>query len=73
MRYNPAVVAEAFASLSHLYPGRIFLGVGSGEALNEQAATGRWPDWQTRWDRLIEAISVIRRLWSGERVSHHGT
>ena len=40
MRYNPAVVAEAFATLSQLYPGRVFLGVGSGEALNEQAATG---------------------------------
>jgi alkanesulfonate monooxygenase SsuD/methylene tetrahydromethanopterin reductase-like flavin-dependent oxidoreductase (luciferase family) len=45
LRYSPPVVAEAFASLSLLYPGRIFLGVGSGEALNEQAATGIWPDW----------------------------
>ncbi len=44
-RYNPAVVAEAFASLSLLTPGRIFLGVGSGEALNEEAATGSWPKW----------------------------
>jgi alkanesulfonate monooxygenase SsuD/methylene tetrahydromethanopterin reductase-like flavin-dependent oxidoreductase (luciferase family) len=42
--YNPAVVAEAFASLSLLYPGRVFLGVGSREALNEQAATGAWPN-----------------------------
>ncbi len=73
IRYNPAVVAEAFATLSHIYPGRIFLGVGSGEALNEQAATGNWPAWQERWDRLIEAISVIRQLWTGETVSHHGT
>jgi TAT-translocated FGD2 family F420-dependent dehydrogenase len=73
LRYNPAVVAEAFASLSELYPGRIFLGVGSGEALNEQAATGAWPKWQERWDRLIEAIAVIRALWSGEQVSHRGT
>jgi TAT-translocated FGD2 family F420-dependent dehydrogenase len=73
MRYNPAVVAEAFATLSHLYPGRIYLGVGSGEALNEQAATGIWPEWQERWDRLVEAISVIRQLWTGEQVSHEGT
>jgi len=73
IRYNPAVVAEAFATLSHLYPGRIFLGVGSGEALNEQAATGIWPAWRERWERLIEAITVIRRLWTGERVSHKGT
>ncbi len=72
MRYNPAVVAEAFATLSHLYPGRIFLGVGSGEALNEQAATGTWPEWRARWDRLIEAISVIRQLWTGETVAHKG-
>jgi TAT-translocated FGD2 family F420-dependent dehydrogenase len=72
LRYSPAVVAEAFASLSLLYPGRIFLGVGSGEALNEQAATGQWPDWEERWARLIEAIGIIRRLWTGKPLSHHG-
>lgn len=72
LRYSPAVVAEAFASLSLLSPGRIFLGVGSGEALNEQAATGLWPDWAERWERLIEAIGIIRRLWTGEHVSHRG-
>jgi TAT-translocated FGD2 family F420-dependent dehydrogenase len=72
LRYSPAVVAEAFASLSLLYPGRIFLGVGSGEALNEQAATGLWPDWEERWERLIEAIGIIRRLWTGQHVSHAG-
>jgi F420-dependent hydroxymycolic acid dehydrogenase len=65
VRYNPAVVAEAFASLSLLYPGRVFLGVGSGEALNEEAAIGGWPRWPERWERLIEAISIIRALWSG--------
>jgi TAT-translocated FGD2 family F420-dependent dehydrogenase len=73
LRYNPAVVAEAFASLSLLYPGRVFLGVGSGEALNEEAVTGVWPKWQERWDRLIEAIAIIRQLWTGEEVSHKGT
>jgi F420-dependent hydroxymycolic acid dehydrogenase len=72
MRYNPAVVAQAFATMSHLYPGRVFLGVGSGEALNEQIATGEWPRWQERWDRLVEAISVIRQLWSGQDVSFKG-
>jgi TAT-translocated FGD2 family F420-dependent dehydrogenase len=72
MRYSPAVVAEAFASLSHLYPGRVFLGVGSGEALNEEAAIGTWPKWQERWDRLIEAIAVIRQLWTGENVAFKG-
>ncbi|HET6308526.1 MAG TPA: TIGR03557 family F420-dependent LLM class oxidoreductase [Rhodopila sp.] len=72
LRYSPAVVAEAFASLSQLAPGRIFLGVGSGEALNEEAATGIWPKWQERWDRLGEAITIIRALWAGEQVSHKG-
>ena len=72
IRYNPAVVAEAFATLDRLYPGRIFLGVGSGEALNEQAATGIWPAWHERWDRLVEAITVIRALWTGQEVAHRG-
>jgi TAT-translocated FGD2 family F420-dependent dehydrogenase len=72
LRYHPAVVAEAFASLSLLTPGRIFLGLGSGEALNEQAATGQWPAWPERWDRLIEAVEVIRKLWTGEPVDHQG-
>jgi F420-dependent hydroxymycolic acid dehydrogenase len=73
LRYHPAVVAEAFATLGQLYPGRIFLGLGSGEALNEQAATGQWPAWRERWDRLIEAVSIIRQLWSGQPVQHKGT
>lgn len=72
LRYNPAVVAEAFATMSHLYPNRVFLGVGSGEALNEQVATGTWPKWQERWDRLIEAIAIIRELWTGKDVAFRG-
>ena len=71
-RYNPAVVAEGFASLNLLYPNRIFLGVGSGEALNEQAATGTWPNWQERSERLIEATDLIRKLWAGGQVSAQG-
>jgi TAT-translocated FGD2 family F420-dependent dehydrogenase len=71
-RYNPAVVAEAFASLSLLYPGRIFLGVGSGEALNEQAAIGSWPRWPERSERLIEATEIVRKLWIGQQISHAG-
>ncbi len=71
-RYNPAVVAEGFASLSLLYPGRIFLGIGSGEALNEEAATGEWPNWQERSERFIEAAEIIRELWKGSQISHKG-
>ena len=72
LRYHPAVVAEAFASLAWLTPGRVFLGLGSGEALNEQAATGQWPKWPERSERLVEATEVIRKLWTGEPVQHRG-
>jgi F420-dependent hydroxymycolic acid dehydrogenase len=71
-RYNPSVVAEGFASLSLLYPGRIFLGVGSGEALNEEAAVGSWPKWPERSERLVEAAEIIRKLWSGQQIDHSG-
>lgn len=71
-RYNPAVVAEAFASMSLLYPGRIFLGIGSGEALNEEAAIGSWPKWPERSERLIEAAEIIRKLWTGQPLDHIG-
>jgi TAT-translocated FGD2 family F420-dependent dehydrogenase len=71
-RYNPGVVAEGFASLSLLYPGRIFLGIGSGEALNEEAAVGSWPKWPERSERLVEAAEIIRRLWGGQQIDHSG-
>jgi F420-dependent hydroxymycolic acid dehydrogenase len=71
-RYNPGVVAEAFASLSLLYPGRIFLGIGSGEALNEEAAVGSWPSWPERSERLVEAAEIIRKLWGGQQIDHAG-
>ena len=71
-RYNPAVIAQAFATLDQLHPGRFFIGVGSGEALNEQAATGDWGDFAERNHRLAEAVELMRRLWTGERVEHDG-
>jgi F420-dependent hydroxymycolic acid dehydrogenase len=71
-RYHPAVVAEAFATLNWLAPGRIFLGIGSGEALNEQAAIGSWPSWAERSGRLIEAADIIRQLWTGQQIVHQG-
>ena len=72
-RYNPAVVAQAFATLGCLYPGRIMLGVGTGEALNEIAVTRMdWPDFKERFARLREAIDLMRQLWDGERVTFDG-
>jgi alkanesulfonate monooxygenase SsuD/methylene tetrahydromethanopterin reductase-like flavin-dependent oxidoreductase (luciferase family) len=67
LRYNPAVVAGTFASLSRLYPGRVFLGVGSGEALNEDAATGVWPKWPERWERLIKPSASFARCGRDSR------
>lgn len=71
-RYHPATVAQAFASLAILNPGRVFLGLGTGERLNEQAATDTFGNYRERHDRLIEAIVLIRQLWSGERISFTG-
>lgn len=71
-RYHPATVAQAFASLALLNPGRVFLGVGTGERLNEQAATNTYGNYTERHDRLVEAIQLIRQLWSGERTSFSG-
>ncbi|AWS47322.1 F420-dependent hydroxymycolic acid dehydrogenase [Streptosporangium sp. 'caverna'] len=71
-RHHPAQVAQAFASLGVLTPGRVFLGVGTGEALNELSSTGRFDRYPERHDRLIEAIQLIRRLWTGERVTFKG-
>src|ERR1700704_2769168 len=72
LRYRPAIVAQAFASLAVLSPGRVFLGVGSGEALNEVPAGGGWGEAEERLDRMIEAVRVIRELWTGEWVRHTG-
>ncbi|CAM2755013.1 F420-dependent hydroxymycolic acid dehydrogenase [Mycobacterium intermedium] len=71
-RYHPATVAQAFASLAILNPGRVFLGLGTGERLNEQAATNTYGDYAERHDRLVEAIELIRQLWSGQRISFSG-
>lgn len=73
-RYNPAVIAQAFATLGCLAPGRIVLGVGTGEALNEHAAgmAGDWPEFAERFARLRESVRLIRALFSGERVDLDG-
>jgi coenzyme F420-dependent glucose-6-phosphate dehydrogenase len=72
-RYSPAEVAHAFATLGCLAPGRVFLGVGTGESLNEVPPTGiEWPGGGERLARLKEAVALIRRLWSEERVTFEG-
>jgi coenzyme F420-dependent glucose-6-phosphate dehydrogenase len=72
-RYNPAVIAQAFATMALLYPGRVILGVGTGEALNEIAVSGmKWPEFKERLARLREAVTVLRELWAGETVSFDG-
>lgn len=71
-RYRPPIVAQAFASLGVFYPGRVFLGLGSGEALNEVPSGGGWASAQQRSERLAEAVQLIRKLWTGEWVTHHG-
>lgn len=77
-RYNPAVIAQAFATMGCLYPGRILLGVGSGEALNEIATGFRgagqqdWPEFKERFARLRESIRLMRQLWTEDRVDFEG-
>ncbi len=77
-RYNPAVIAHAFATLGSLYPDRVFLGVGTGEALNEIATGFRgageqdWPEFKERFARLRESVRLMRALWTGERVNFEG-
>jgi coenzyme F420-dependent glucose-6-phosphate dehydrogenase len=72
-RYNPAVLAQVFATLGMLYPGRVMLGVGTGEALNEIAVSGReWPEFKERFARLREAVRLMRELWTGDDVSFEG-
>jgi len=73
-RYNPAVIAQAFASMGVMYPGRIMLGVGTGEALNEVATgwTGEWPEFKERFARLRESIDLMRQLWTEDRVNFDG-
>jgi len=72
-RYNPAVIAQAFATMGCLYPDRIMLGLGTGEALNDVAVTGMvWPEFKERFARMREAIDLMRRLWTEDHVDHDG-
>jgi len=71
-RYHPGVVAQAFGTLGVLFPGRVILGVGTGEALNEVALGIPWPDVKERFARLKEALELIDLLWREDRVTFDG-
>lgn len=71
-RYHPAIVAQAFATLGCLYPGRVVLGMGTGESMNEVPLGVEWPDGKERFARFREAVRLIRQLWSEDRVSFDG-
>ena len=73
IRIHPAIVAQAAATVTEMMPGRFFLGVGTGESLNEHVTGQRWPSANERRELLKEAIAVIRRLWAGGLVEHRGS
>ena len=72
-RYHPAMVAQAFATLGCLAPGRVILGVGTGESLNEVPLGVEWPEQKERFARLKESVTLIRQLWTEDRVTFDGT
>lgn len=72
LRIHPAIIAQAAATTASLMPGRFFLGVGTGENLNEHILGQRWPEWEVRAEMLDEAVAVIRAMWTGDVTSHHG-
>ncbi len=72
LRYHPTVIAQAAATLAVMSSNRAYLAVGTGEALNEYAATGLWPEYNERQDRLAEAIELIRLLWTGDEITFEG-
>jgi coenzyme F420-dependent glucose-6-phosphate dehydrogenase len=68
-RYHPALVAQAFATLEQMFPGRVFLGYGSGESLNESPFGYDWPLGDEQLEMMDEALGMIRRLWAGETIA----
>jgi coenzyme F420-dependent glucose-6-phosphate dehydrogenase len=72
LRYHPAIVAQVFATLGYMFPGRIFLGIGRGEALNEVTTGHNWPSNAEKFGRLKEAIHLIKKLWNEDWVDFVG-
>ncbi len=71
-RYHPSVIAQAAATLAAMFPGRFWLGLGSGEALNEHVTGGIWPDSLIRFEMMIEATEIIQQLLSGKKKRYRG-
>jgi coenzyme F420-dependent glucose-6-phosphate dehydrogenase len=71
-RTHPAIIAQAAATMTAMYPGRFWLGLGSGEALNEHLVAGYWPEVAERISRMFESIEIIRKLFTGKDVKHAG-
>jgi coenzyme F420-dependent glucose-6-phosphate dehydrogenase len=71
-RQHPAIVAQAAATMASLFPGRFWLGLGSGEALNEHVVAEYWPEVTERIARMFEAVEIIRKLFTGRDVRHRG-
>ena len=71
-RYHPAIIAQAFATLGEMFPGRIFLGLGTGEAMNEVPLGFNWPGFKERAQRLEETIKIIKLLWKGDFITYAG-
>lgn len=72
-RYHPSIVAQAFGTLGAMFPGRVILGIGTGEGLNEVPSTGQpWPEFKERFARMREAVQLMRKLWTENRVSFEG-
>src|SRR5216683_2841142 len=71
-RSHPAIIAQAAATMTAIYPGRFWLGLGSGEALNEHLVAGYWPEVAERINRMFESIEIIRKLFTGKDVKHTG-
>jgi G6PDH family F420-dependent oxidoreductase len=72
LRYHPAIVAQVFATLGYMFPNRVFLGIGRGEALNEVTSGQVWPSNREKYERMKEAIKLIKKLWSEEWVNFIG-
>jgi coenzyme F420-dependent glucose-6-phosphate dehydrogenase len=71
-RYHPAIIAQGAATLAAMAPGRFWLGIGTGEALNEAIVGGEWPEAPVRLERMLESIEIIQKLFTGKKVRYSG-